>query len=49
MRILKARGETGELVRFGPELVLRGASERIGPIVMTALTTGWLFCPSFLR
>ena len=35
--------EEGEL--FGPELVLRGARERIAPIMMTALTTGLALVP----
>jgi len=35
--------EEGE--RFGPELVLRGARERIAPIMMTALTTGLALVP----
>ncbi len=30
---------------FGPELVLRGARERIAPIMMTALTTGLALVP----
>jgi CzcA family heavy metal efflux pump len=30
---------------FGPELVLRGAKERIAPIMMTALTTGLALLP----
>jgi Cu/Ag efflux pump CusA len=30
---------------FGPELVLRGARERIAPIMMTALTTGLTIIP----
>ena len=30
---------------FGPELVLRGARERIAPIMMTALTTGLALLP----
>ena len=33
--------ENEENVRFGPELVLRGAEERLAPILMTTLTT-WL-------
>ena len=35
--------EEGEA--FGPELVLRGAKERIAPIMMTALTTGLALVP----
>ena len=35
--------EEGEA--FGPELVLRGAKERIAPIMMTALTTGLALLP----
>ena len=30
---------------FGPELVLRGAEERVAPILMTALTTGLALVP----
>jgi Cu/Ag efflux pump CusA len=30
---------------FGPELVLRGARERLAPILMTALATGLAFLP----
>jgi len=30
---------------FGPELVLRGASERLAPILMTVLTTGLAMLP----
>jgi Cu/Ag efflux pump CusA len=30
---------------FGPELVIRGAEERLAPIVMTALTTGLALLP----
>ena len=35
--------EEGET--FGPELVMRGARERIAPIIMTALTTGLALVP----
>lgn len=35
--------EEGEV--FGPELVIRGAKERIAPIMMTALTTGLALVP----
>ena len=34
---------------FGPELVLRGAQERIAPIMMTALTTGLALVPLVIR
>jgi CzcA family heavy metal efflux pump len=37
--------EEEEGVPFGPELVLRGARERIAPIMMTALTTGLALVP----
>ena len=30
---------------FGPELVLRGAEERLAPILMTALATGLALVP----
>ncbi|MGB8983242.1 MAG: efflux RND transporter permease subunit [Anaerolineales bacterium] len=33
---------------FGPELVMRGAKERIAPIMMTALTTGLALLPLVL-
>lgn len=34
-----------EGVPFGPELVIRGAEERLAPILMTALTTGLALVP----
>jgi Cu/Ag efflux pump CusA len=37
--------EEQEGVAFGPELVLRGARERIAPIMMTALTAGLALVP----
>jgi CzcA family heavy metal efflux pump len=37
--------EHEEGMTFGPELVLRGARERIAPILMTALTTGLALVP----
>ncbi len=37
--------EEQEGVPFGPELVLRGARERLAPILMTALTTGLALVP----
>jgi CzcA family heavy metal efflux pump len=37
--------ENEEGMTFGPELVLRGARERIAPIMMTALTTGLALVP----
>ena len=37
--------EDEEGMTFGPELVVRGAEERIAPIVMTALTTGLALIP----
>jgi CzcA family heavy metal efflux pump len=37
--------ERVEGVRFGPELVLRGALERLSPISMTALATGLALVP----
>ena len=37
--------EDDEGVPFGPELVLRGAEERLAPILMTALATGLALVP----
>ncbi len=37
--------ENEEGVPFGPELVLRGAVERISPIIMTALATAFALAP----
>jgi Cu/Ag efflux pump CusA len=37
--------EEEEGVAFGPELVIRGARERLAPIMMTALTTGLALVP----
>jgi CzcA family heavy metal efflux pump len=37
--------ERAEGMAFGPELVLRGASERLRPILMTALATGLAVTP----
>jgi Cu/Ag efflux pump CusA len=34
---------------FGPELVLRGARERLAPILMTALATGLALVPLAFR
>lgn len=34
-----------EGVDFGPELIIRGAAERLAPILMTALTTGLALVP----
>ncbi|MGA8209857.1 MAG: efflux RND transporter permease subunit [Nocardioidaceae bacterium] len=39
------RLEAEEGMAFGPELVLRGASERLAPILMTALATGLALVP----
>ncbi|MBI5031565.1 MAG: efflux RND transporter permease subunit [Chloroflexi bacterium] len=41
--------EYEEEVPFGPGLVLRGAQERIAPILMTALTTGLALVPLVIR
>ena len=40
--------EEFEGVKFGPELVLRGARERLAPILMTALVTGLALLPLVL-
>jgi CzcA family heavy metal efflux pump len=40
--------ERFEGVRFGPELVIRGARERVVPIMMTVLTTGLVLVPLIL-
>jgi Cu/Ag efflux pump CusA len=37
--------QTEERVEFGRELFLRGAEERLAPILMTALTTGLALVP----
>jgi CzcA family heavy metal efflux pump len=37
--------EHREGMAFGPELVIRGAQERVAPILMTALTTGLALVP----
>jgi Cu/Ag efflux pump CusA len=37
--------ESEEGVEFGPELVMRGAQERLAPILMTACTTGLALVP----
>ena len=34
-----------EGVPFGPDLIIRGAAERLAPILMTALTTGLALVP----
>jgi CzcA family heavy metal efflux pump len=41
--------EQAEQVPFGPELVLRGAAERLVPIAMTALATSLALLPLVLR
>jgi len=41
--------EEEEGVPFGPALILRGAQERIAPIMMTALTTGLALVPLIIR
>ena len=41
--------EEAEGEPFGPALVLRGARERIAPILMTALTTGLALVPLVIR
>ena len=40
--------EAEEGVPFGPELILRGAGERLAPILMTALATGLALVPLVL-
>jgi Cu/Ag efflux pump CusA len=40
--------EDQEGVPFGPGLVIRGARERVAPIMMTALTTGLALVPLIL-
>ena len=40
--------EHEEGMRFGPDLVLRGAEERLSPILMTALVTGLALVPIIL-
>ncbi len=40
--------ENEEGMEFGPELVLRGAKERVVPILMTVLTTGLALIPLIL-
>ena len=37
--------ETVEGVPFGPDLIIQGASERLAPVLMTALTTGLALVP----
>ncbi|GAC1366207.1 MAG: efflux RND transporter permease subunit [Actinomycetota bacterium] len=41
--------ETQEGVRFGPELVVQGAQERLAPILMTGLATGLALLPLIVR
>ena len=41
--------EKEERVPFGPELVLKGASERLAPILMTMLATGLALVPLLVR
>ncbi|MCA9064053.1 MAG: efflux RND transporter permease subunit [Planctomycetaceae bacterium] len=37
--------EQHEGMAFGPELILQGASERLAPVLMTAMTTGLALVP----
>ncbi|MCU1455596.1 MAG: acriflavin resistance protein [Acidimicrobiales bacterium] len=41
--------ETQEDVAFGPELVVRGAKERLAPILMTGLATGLALVPLVVK
>jgi CzcA family heavy metal efflux pump len=41
--------EEHEAVPFGPELVVRGATERLAPVLMTALATGLALLPLVVR
>jgi Cu/Ag efflux pump CusA len=41
--------EVSEGMTFGPELILRGAAERLTPILMTALATGLALLPLVWR